>query len=304
MQPHLRLPDDFVARLLGFPGARAWLDHLPELLDELSTHWRLKLSPPFSPLSYNFVCPAIREDGTEVVFKVGLLRDELAIEIAALEAFGGTGAVELLDAAPEDGAMLLEKLHPGTMLVEVDDDQAATAVAADVMERLWVTAPENPIFPTAADWARGLNWLRKRFSGGTGPFPEKIVDTAEKIFSELLASEGERVLLHGDLHHFNILRAQRQPWLALDPKGLVGEREYEIGAFLRNPDIDALDPAEVKWLTLRRIDQFSERLGFDRERLVRWAYAQDVLSAWWSLEDGDPDWTPNPILAQVLQDRV
>ena len=90
------------------------------------------------------------------------------------------------------------------------------------------------------------------------------------------------MLLHGDLHHWNILRAEREPWLAIDPKGLAGEPAYEVGALLRN----RLDAGEdVLQLTLRRIAQLSEILGVDRERLKRWAFAQGVLSALWTFED-------------------
>ncbi len=112
------------------------------------------------------------------------------------------------------------------------------------------------------------------------------------------------MLLHGDLHHFNILRGQREPWLALDPKGLIGEREYEIGALLRNPDLEKLDDRALMKLTLRRIALLSEIFGFDRQRLTAWCFAQDVLSVWWGIEDNEPGWEPVPRLAAVLEDLV
>jgi streptomycin 6-kinase len=121
------------------------------------------------------------------------------------------------------------------------------------------------------------------------------VDTAERLFAELLASQAEPVLLHGDLHHFNILAAERQPWLALDPKGVVGEPAYEVGALLRNPSPD--QPAHVQ---ARRVAQLAEALALDRERLLGWGVAQAVLSGWWMYEDHGYGWEPALACAEVL----
>ena len=115
----------------------------------------------------------------------------------------------------------------------------------------------------------------------------------------------EAALLHGDLHHHNILAAGRQPWLAIDPKGIVGEPAYEVGALLRNPMPELLQSERPKRLLARRLDILSERLGFERERLVGWGTAQAVLAAWWSLEDHGRDWekwiTCAELLAELLE---
>jgi streptomycin 6-kinase len=132
--------------------------------------------------------------------------------------------------------------------------------------------------------------LRERFDGGCGPFPPMLVETAEALFAELIESMDEAVLLHGDLHHENILSAERQPWLALDPKGLVGEPAYEVGALLRNPWPRLLDEPDPGRILDRRLDQLAEELGFDRGRLLGWGLAQAVLSAWWSFESHGHGW--------------
>ena len=108
------------------------------------------------------------------------------------------------------------------------------------------------------------------------------------------------MLLHGDLHHGNILSAERQPWLALDPKGVVGEAEYEVGALLRNPMPQILDEAQPRQLLSRRVDQLAEELGFDRARLIGWGLAQAVLSAWWTYEDHGHGWEPGIACANHL----
>jgi streptomycin 6-kinase len=104
----------------------------------------------------------------------------------------------------------------------------------------------------------------------------------------------EPVLLHGDLHHWNILTSEREPWLALDPKGVVGEPGYEIGPLLLNP---TLQPGHV---LARRIDQLAEELGLDRERLLGWGLAHAVLSAWWSVEDHGHGWEEAITCAELL----
>lgn len=294
---------DYEHRIRAFPGGAAWFDSLPEVLVTCAAHWCLTLYPPFD-LSYNYVCPAVRADGLEVVLKIGLPTPEFAFEQAALTLYDGTGIVRLIDTEPSLNAMLLERIRPGTMLSEITDDDKCTDIAAEVMARLWIPAPSNAAFPTTLDWAKGLNRVREKFNGGTGPLPETLVDQAVRLFSDLHASAGEQVLLHGDLHHFNILRGPHDFWLALDPKGVLGEREYEIGALLRNPDLHTLDDAALKKRTLRRIDRLAELFGFDRQRLIGYCHAQDVLSNWWGIEDDESGWDPTPRLAIVLNDLI
>src|SRR5439155_23831953 len=170
---------------------------------------------------------------------------ELMTEMEALRLFEGHGIVQLLDADARQGAMLLERLRPGTPLADLADDEQATSIAAGVMRQLWRPAPPEHPFPTVARWAAGLGRLRNKFVGGTGPFPTALVEEAERLFAELIPSMAEPMLLHGDLHHENIVTAERQPWLALDPKGLVGEPAYEVGALLRNQLPKPLDVPET-----------------------------------------------------------
>jgi streptomycin 6-kinase len=218
----------------------------------------------------------------------------------ALRLYDGHGIVQLLHADREQGAMLLERLKPGTPLANLTDDEEATSIAARVMRQLWRPVPAEHRFPTVAKWASGLGRLREHFGGTTGPLPKSLVEEAETLFTELIDSRGEVVLLHGDLHHENIVAAERQPWLALDPKGLVGEPAYEVGALLRNQLPEPLTQPEASRIMGRRVDQLSEELGLDRERLLGWGLAQAVLSAWWSIEDHGYGWEPAIAVAEAL----
>lgn len=295
------LPPTFrqtIVDLYAEGGAR-WLEQLPALLGQCAQRWSLALSPPFAALSYNYVAPARRADGTEVVLKVGVPNPELRTEMEALRLYDGRGCVRLLDAAWDLGALLLERLAPGTMLVTRDDEEA-TAIAAAVMRDLWRPLPEAHPFPTVEKWGRGLQRLRQHFDGRTGPFPRRLVDKAERYFGELLASSAPPVLLHGDLHHYNILAATRQPWLALDPKGIAGEPAYEPGALLRNPLPQIGDVPQLQRLMQRRVAQLGDILDLDRRRILRWGLAQAVLSAWWSFEDSGKGWEAHLAVARAL----
>ncbi len=281
------IPDPFVRSQVEVHGERGreWIAHLPDLLDECARRWSLTMQPPFPNSAYNYVAPARQSDGSEVVLKAGVPHEWLLCEMDALQLCDGRGMVRLLDADRAQGVMLLERLKPGTPAPDLNDDERATSIAAQVMRRLWRPLPSTHSFPTIADWARGLQRLRQRFDGGTGPFPSHLIERAEIIFSELIASSTECVLLHGDLHHDNILAAEREPWLAIDPQGVAGERGYEVGAWLYNPMPQLLQWHKPECVLARRIDQFAEELELERERLLACGFAQAVLSAWWTFED-------------------
>jgi streptomycin 6-kinase len=306
-QPKRDLPVDIVSEVLARTilsvhaiEGRPWLEHFPELLAECQLHWMLAVMAPLPNLTHNYVAPAVGADGQELILKLGVPDRELLTEIDALRLFDGRGCVQLVAADRERGALLLERLRPGRPLATVEDDEAATSIAVEVMRQLWRHVPAEHPFPSVADWAAGLGRLRKRFDGTSGPLPERLVERAEVLFEELLASMDEPVLLHGDLHHGNILAAERQLWLAIDPKGVVGEPAYEAGSSLRNPFPQLLAGPDPCRRLARRVRQMAEELGFAQERLVGWGLVQAVLAAWWSIEDICSGWEYFVACAELL----
>ena len=276
----VEIPGEFARRIeLAFgDDGRAWLGSLPSLLAECERRWSLTAGPPFAPLSYSYTAPARDRHGARAVLKLAVPGPTIA-EIEALRLFDGDGTARLIDSDEGLGAMLLERLEPGELLLDVEDDREATSIAAGLMVRLRRPVPPAHRFHDAWEWMRGLERLRSAFGGGTGPFPEDLVERAEAL---LASPSGEKAVLHGDLHHYNVLSAAREPWLAIDPKGIVGEPEYEAAAFLRNNLLDQPGPRRVLSM---RIDQLADEAGLDRERMIGWGIADRVLSAWWSYEE-------------------
>ena len=199
-----------------------------------------------------------------------------------LEAFNGNGVVRVYEHAP--GAVLLERLQPGHSLAEMSlngNDEGATEILGGVIRGMF--ARDIPTAcPTVQNWGEGFGrYLATRDES----IPKPLVETALRMFSALCASEREPRLLHGDLHHYNVLYDSNRGWLAIDPKGVIGEIEYEIGAVLRNPIERSelfLSPPVIE----RRVKQFSVKLNLDSKRVFMWGFAQAVLSAIWEIEDG------------------
>jgi streptomycin 6-kinase len=281
------LPEAF-RRRNGVDGA--WLGALPGLLDDLARRWSLTVGPPFPGIEYNYVAPAERAGGVPCVLKVSRYVGETANEIAALRLWDGDGAARLLEADPDAGALLLERLRPGTMLAEVaaGDDRAATVIAAGVLGRLWRPLPAGPADSAGPglrpleSWCAAYDRNREALRRGDGGFPAGLFQRADAMRRDLLASTPVPVALHGDMHHFNVLRAGREPWLAIDPKGLAGDPCFDVCQFLRNPE-----PVPLS-VNRERLDVFCAELGLDRARTRDWCFVHAVLDACWAFEDGEP----------------
>lgn len=285
---------DRVVRVTGEAGA-AWADSLPGLLGRVAERWGLTVEAPFEPLSYNYVAPAVRADGLHVVLKALLPETVRQTEPAVLGLADGQGMVRMLEHDAGAGVMLLERVEPGRPLLELADDEEATRIAARIMQRYWREPPERHPFPTVAEWLRAFDKHRAEY-GGSGPLRQGLFERAETTAAELLASSAPAVVLHGDLHHWNILSATREPWLAIDPQGVVGEPAFEVGAWLRNPMPDTRETPVLA----RRIAILAEELHIDRERVAAWGAVNAVLSAAWSAENGGTNWGPAMLAAERL----
>ena len=216
-----------------------------------------------------------------------------------LDAFEGRGVVRVYDYV--EGAMLLERLSPGTSLAEMalnGRDEEATEILADVIQKM---SPCRSVHQcaTVQDWAKSFEQYA---ASGDDQIPKNLVGEGHRIYSHLCGSQSRRRLLHGDLHHYNVLWDSDRGWLAIDPKGVEGEIEYEIGAALRNP-YEKPDLFASESTIERRLELFVSKLNLDFRRALAWGFAQAVLSAIWSVEDGftvDPR-NPSLMLAGAIR---
>jgi streptomycin 6-kinase len=300
------LPEDFLhfmREVYGTEAANAWFQRLPSLLEEYAERWQLTLLPPFENLSFHYVAPAIRADGTPVILKTSEFSDEFEHGLAALRIFNGRGIARLLECDEKKKVMVLERLQPGTMLESLvpEQDAQATSILAGAMRQLWRPIQGVHTFPTVEQLGQDLMRLRTYYAGGYGPFPPRLIDEAMDLFATLSASAEVSMLLHGDLQHYNILQAQ-DTWLAIDPKGVVGDPGYEVGASFFNPLPRILEVPNLEQMLARRVAQLSEELGMERARIRGWGLAQCVRNAWSMVANNQLSVNPQGVLrcAEIL----
>ncbi len=237
--------------------------------------------------------------GTPVVLKV--IKEEggewRCGEITAK--FGGRGVVQVYEHMA--GAALFEKLDPGEPLAALTlagRDDEATEILATMLGRM---APGDPPegCPTVEQWGEGF---MRYLGSGDERIPHTLLEPAHRIFRDLSRTQRVPALLHGDLHHYNVLSDRARGWCAIDAKGVVGELEYELGAALRNP-VDRPDLFAKLDVVERRLDHFGLGLGIDASRARGWCFAQAVLAAIWSIEDGHAEQGEGAlVLARALLD--
>ena len=276
MRPGVRLPRG-LDHLVSEPGGVEWLRALPRLVGEAAAAWSLRLEEPVEPAHIAYVVPVRLSDGRAAVLKLSFPHRESENEAHALAHWDGAGAVRLLAHDPVRWALLLERCEPGTPLWGADEEEALT-VAATILRRLArppsAGAPFRRLDDEAARWAEELP---ARWALLGRPFERALLDEALAFLAAPAPGE-DAVVLHQDLHGGNVLRAEREPWLAIDPKPLVGERAFDTASFLRDrrPAL-ARDPHPARRLG-RRLDRLSVELELDRERVRGWAIAHAL--AW------------------------
>jgi len=277
--------DDFTAytRARIGPEADPWLRRVPAFLREVTARWSLTLGEPFTGGAIGFTVAAERgADAEPVVLKLSYPDGWFADETRALGDVGGDGMVRLLDHDP-DGAQLLERAVPGASLLDTCDESEGNELAAGVLHRVWRPDPGRYV-TVAGEVTRWADSMPLRHVEQMSPFERPILDLAVETLRDLAATQGAPMLLHGDLHHGNVLSAEREPWLAIDPKPLVGEREFDITALLRDRREEVLADPDPHARLQRRFDQLCELFDCDRRRLRDWSFAILVDYALWDFE--------------------
>jgi streptomycin 6-kinase len=263
----LTIPERLAANCCKTPERAAWLKRLPGALRNLECRWSLTLGTPFESdeVSCAWVAPVVRADGTSAVLKLGMPHLEGEHELYGLRFWNGDPTVLLLEADDELGAMLLERCEPGTALRAVPESEQDLEIAR-LLRRLWRSpSPPHPFRPLSVMteyWSHETLADIERWSDAG------LVREGLRLFKELPRSAPTEALLSTDLHAGNVLHAQRQPWLVIDPKPFIGDPAYDATQHLFNCG------ARLRSDPDGTIHRFADLLGVDRERVRLWTFAR------------------------------
>jgi streptomycin 6-kinase len=246
-----------------------WLERVPVLVEECREEWRLTLGASYEAGAAGYTVRADLPDGTPAVLKLIYPHRESEHEADALALWDGDGAVRLLAHDAERWAMLLERCEPATPLSALESADEALDVLVGLAPRLWKPAGE-PFHSLADEAAWWLDYMPRQWNGR---YERRLLDAAIDAVSSLAPTQGEQVLVHQDFHGDNVLAAEREPWLVIDPKPLLGEREFGIAGIVRSPEL-----GHSRRDVLRRLDRLTSDLGLDRERARGWTIGQTI--AW------------------------
>lgn len=207
---------------------KIWIDTLPQLLDKMISLWSLHLETPFNDFgTCSWVCPVIRSDGSQAVLKLAMPHMEGKHEIQGLRYWSGRSTVKLLEADEDSGAMLLERCLPGTTL-RFEIGPAQDVIIAGVLRRVWGSTTEAAGLDDFRPLSQLIDFWCEETIAQKHLWPDAgLVNEGLRLMKELARPASTDVLLATDLHAGNVLRAQREPWLAIDPKPFVGDRSYD-----------------------------------------------------------------------------
>jgi streptomycin 6-kinase len=269
----------FESNIINIYGKKGqqWLDDLPKLITQVEATYGLSNLKPVEALSYNYVLSGF-QGSQPIILKLGLDIDGFKREAAALTAFEESGVVQIF--SENTGLLLLECALPGVSLKSYfpENDDEAINITANVIKRLHkAPIPSTHAFLHIKDWLAVLDSDLK--------IPLQTLQKSREIRDKLLITAEPDVLLHGDLHHDNILQ-NGQGWLVIDPKGVIGEPAYEVAAFIRNPIPELLNHADAPNIIHNRVTRFAELLELPSQRILDWCFVQAVLSWVWAIEDG------------------
>lgn len=272
------LPTAVRAMAARGPQWAAWVESLPHLVRDVVDDWQLRPDGKPTHGFCSLVSPVRTVDGVATVLKIGFPDDESEHEHLALRRWAGDGAVRLLRADPHRRALLLERLRTEDLTGTAD--VAACRIVAALYPRLHI--PAMPQLRTLASyidrWTSELEALPR-----SAPIPHRLVEQAVSLARDLVGGSDDRVL-HGDLHYGNVLAAEREPWLVIDPKPMNGDPHYELAPMLWNR-WDEL-AGDVRHGVRQRFYALVEATGFDEDRARDWVVVRMVHNAMWALQDG------------------
>ncbi|MFF3763453.1 aminoglycoside phosphotransferase family protein [Streptomyces sp. NPDC001922] len=290
------------ARSFGEEGM-AWIAGLPALAAELMDRWELERDGASGSGEASLVLPVLRNDGTRAVLKLQMPREETTAAVIGLRTWDGEGMVRLLDHDPGSSTMLLERLDGARTLASIEDDDVAMGILAELQARLVrVPAPQGlrSLGDVAAEM---LEQVPRAVTTLADPADRQRLRGWASAVADLVGEPGDR-MLHWDLHYDNVLAADREPWLAIDPEPLSGDPGFDLWPALDSRWEDVVAKGDTPRIVQRRFDLLTEVLGLDRARATGWTLGRLLQNALWDVEGGATALAPPSVaIAESLVDR-
>jgi streptomycin 6-kinase len=276
-------------RYFGDQG-RAFAATIPGRLDEITRRWSITVGSALNGARTAWVAPCVRSDGTPAVLRIAYPERRHESEAEALRTWGGRGSIRLFSSDSELHATLLERCSPGTPLSANRDVDEVIDIGTRLLVRLWSRGETSSIH----SHLRALATVRaaeseRRWAEGRSELDPVLIAEGIALWREL-AEGGDEVLLHADFHPRNVLASDREPWLVIDPKPLVGDAGFEPIPLI----LEASFPRNLEWRThgwgleiARRTKRVCDRLGLDLPRVAAWGVARSVDWALFLAEQGD-----------------
>ncbi|GAA4881934.1 aminoglycoside phosphotransferase family protein [Saccharopolyspora cebuensis] len=264
-------------------GDTRWLAELPTLAATMLHRWDLR---PDGPARHGMIALALPVTGPRgpAVLKLQPITDDTTAEPLGLHLWNGDGTVRLLDHDPGTGSMLLERLHPRS-LADLDDDTHALHLLGALLARLTRT-PAPPGLRHLADIGAAMLTRTPHATGHlTHPDERALLHRCAAALTDVLPEPGDR-LLHWDLHYDNVLAADREPWLAIDPQPLAGHPAFELLPALDNRWDDITSTGDIPRAVRRRFHALTEHLDLERDRATAWTLARVLQNCLWDIDDG------------------
>ncbi|MFI2227795.1 aminoglycoside phosphotransferase family protein [Streptomyces fradiae] len=282
---------------------RVWIAGLPALAASMLERWDLERDGPARAGESSLVLPVLRPDGAPAVLRLQMPRQETTAALIGLRTWNGKGMVRLLDHDPTSSSMLLERLDGARTLASVSDDDVAMSTLAELLARL-VAVPAPRSLRGLGDVASEmLDQVPRAVMALADPADRRRVRSWASAVAELAGEPGER-MLHWDLHYGNVLAAQREPWIAVDPEPLAGDPGFDLWPALDSRWDDVVAKGDTPRIVRRRFDLLTEVLGLDRARATGWTLGRLLQNALWDVDDGGTRLAPSAVaVADSLLNR-
>ncbi|MFI9204149.1 aminoglycoside phosphotransferase family protein [Streptomyces sp. NPDC053048] len=299
--PRITVPAGLIANHDDMPegeGGPEWIAGLPDLAARFLDRWGLRLDGPGAHGAVALVLPVRREDGSPAALKLQPVTEESVGEPHALDAWGGAGAVALLDHDAATGTLLLERLDSGRSLMDVPDVDSALLTISELLGRLQ-RSPAPAGMRRLGDVAEAmLADVPEALAELTGADDRRLLASCAAAVRDVAGEPGDR-LLHWDLHYENVLAplpgSDREPWLAIDPKPLVGDPGFDLLPAIGDRWDEVVATGDVERAVRRRFDLMTDALGLDRRRAACWTLARVLQDSLWDVEDGESALQPRLI---------